>query len=285
MGGYVAACALRAVGAASEHPRPAAFSCHYLGVARFAPVDIKVRRRRAGRNAGSYRVELEQEGRPILDAMVWSVSDDVDGLEHDQTQAPDVPGPDSLPSIHDLAPDSERSTYPFWGNLEARPIDFESEWPPPHPRPARWQEWLRFTPTATFVDPWVDPGRPTELALGAPPPCMEATPVHGADPRLERRIPRPDHDRRLAVVRRRSAAFGLGTLRMDREGVVPRWPTPCLRWRPMPLPAAASLTIEPTTGVPVRSSSCSNGVTGRVAHRSCVERHWHHGPECDTSRP
>ena len=91
--------------------------------------------------------------------MVWSVSDDVDGLEHDETQAPDVPGPDSLPSIHDLAPDRDRSTYPFWGNLEARPIDFELEWPPPEPRPARRQEWLRFRPTATFVDPWVDAAR------------------------------------------------------------------------------------------------------------------------------
>ena len=80
MGGYVAACALRAVGASSEHPRPAAFSCHYLGVARFAPVEIRIHARKVGRLASSYRVEVEQDGRPILDAMVWTVADGVDGL-------------------------------------------------------------------------------------------------------------------------------------------------------------------------------------------------------------
>jgi acyl-CoA thioesterase II len=42
MGGYVAACALRAAGASTEQARPAAFSCHYLGVARFGAVDLRV---------------------------------------------------------------------------------------------------------------------------------------------------------------------------------------------------------------------------------------------------
>ncbi|MHB8440233.1 MAG: acyl-CoA thioesterase domain-containing protein, partial [Acidimicrobiales bacterium] len=49
MGGYVAACALRAAGEVSPHALPAALSCHYLGVGRFAPVDIAVEIRRAGR--------------------------------------------------------------------------------------------------------------------------------------------------------------------------------------------------------------------------------------------
>ncbi|MEJ7584047.1 MAG: thioesterase family protein [Acidimicrobiales bacterium] len=158
MGGYVAACALRAAGASSEHPRPAAFSCHYLGVARFAPVDIRVETRKRGRTAASQRVEVTQEGKPILDAMVWSAGD-VEGLEHDETVAPDVPGPDSLPGISALVPDDTPPPFPFWNNLEARPIDFEADWPPDGPRPARWQEWLRFTPTATFEDPWIDAAR------------------------------------------------------------------------------------------------------------------------------
>jgi acyl-CoA thioesterase II len=155
MGGYVAACALRAVGASTEHPRPAAFSCHYLGVARFAPVDIRVISRKEGRMAAAHRVEMEQEGRPILDAMVWSARDGVDGLEHDETVPPDVPGPHDLPNIRDLLSE-EDPPYPFWNNLDARPIDFEAAWPPSGPRPARWQQWLRFTPTATFADPWID---------------------------------------------------------------------------------------------------------------------------------
>ena len=61
MGGYVAAFALRAAGLASEHPRPAAFSCHYLGVARFAPVQLRVELRKRGRNASSYRVDVAQD--------------------------------------------------------------------------------------------------------------------------------------------------------------------------------------------------------------------------------
>ena len=158
MGGYVAACALRAAGASTEQARPATFSCHYLGVARFGLVDLRVETRKSGRTATSQRVEVTQEGRPILDAMVWSAGD-VEGLEHDETSPPDVPDPDHLPDVRELLPDDAEPPFPFWHNLEAKPIEFEAEWPPSGPRPARWQEWLRFTPTATFEDPWVDAAR------------------------------------------------------------------------------------------------------------------------------
>jgi acyl-CoA thioesterase-2 len=158
MGGYIAAFALRAAGAATEHPHPAAFFCHYLGVARFEPIDLTVSVRRQGRAASSHRVEITQDGRPILDAMVWSVAD-TEGLEHDETVAPDVPGPDQLPSIEELLPPDAEPPFPFWRNFDAKPIAFEAEWPPEGPRPARWQEWLRFLPTASFADPWVDAAR------------------------------------------------------------------------------------------------------------------------------
>jgi acyl-CoA thioesterase-2 len=158
MGGYVAACALRAAGAATEHSRPAAFSCHYLSVARFGPVDVHVETRKTGRTASSQRVEVSQKGRPVLDAIVWSVSD-AEGLEHDETEPPAVPGPDALPSIDELLPEDAQPPFAFWHNFDVKPIDFEAEWPPDGPRPARWQEWLRFRPTATFPDPWVDAAR------------------------------------------------------------------------------------------------------------------------------
>jgi acyl-CoA thioesterase II len=158
MGGYVAACALRAAGASTDMARPAAFSCHYLGVADFGRVDLRVEARRNGRTAASQRVEVTQGGRPILDAMVWSVGD-VAGLEHDETSAPAVPDPDDLPEIGELLPEDAAPPFPFWNNLEAKPLAFEAQWPPDGPRPARWQEWLRFTPTATFDDPWVDAAR------------------------------------------------------------------------------------------------------------------------------
>jgi acyl-CoA thioesterase-2 len=158
MGGYVAACALRAAGAATKQARPAAFSCHYLGVADFGRVDLRVEPRRSGRTAASQRVEVSQGGRPILDAMVWSVGD-VEGLEHDETSPPAVPDPDELPDISELLPEDAAPPFPFWNNFEAKPLAFEAQWPPDGPRPARWQEWLRFTPTATFEDPWVDAAR------------------------------------------------------------------------------------------------------------------------------
>ncbi len=155
MGGYVAAMALRAAGAATEHARPTSFSCHYLNVARFEPVQLRVKARKTGRAAASHRVEMSQDGRPILDAMVWSTTEG-DGLEHDETVPPDVPGPDDLPSIDELLPADAEPPFAFWRNLDAKPIHFEVDWPPSGPRPAVWQEWLRFIPTATFDDPWAD---------------------------------------------------------------------------------------------------------------------------------
>jgi acyl-CoA thioesterase-2 len=154
MGGYVASCALRAAGDVSSQPVPVSFSCHYLGVARFEPIDIRVETRREGRAATSQRVEVTQSGRRILDAMVWSASGGP-GLEHDETVPPDVPSPGELP---DSLPASVRP-YRFWDNLESRPISHEPVWPPDGPRPAQWHEWLRFVPTATFADPWVDAAR------------------------------------------------------------------------------------------------------------------------------
>ena len=158
MGGYVAACALRAAGAETPEAKPATFACHYLGVARFAPIDIRVETRKKGRTATSMRVEITQDDRPILDASVWSVGE-VEGLEHDESVPPDVPGPDDLPHIEELLPEDAESPFKFWNNLDAKPIHFEHDWPPSGPRPASWQEWLRFRPAATFEDPWTDAAR------------------------------------------------------------------------------------------------------------------------------
>jgi acyl-CoA thioesterase II len=163
MGGYVAACALRAAGVAAGAAgpagpvRPAAFSCHYLSVAEFGTVEVRVETRRGGRTATSQRVEVSQGERRVLDAMVWAVGD-AEGLEHDEAVAPEVPGPDALPRLEDLVPEGERP-FPFWRNLDARPVDFVAEWPPSGPYPPHWREWLRFRPTATFDDLWVDAAR------------------------------------------------------------------------------------------------------------------------------
>lgn len=158
MGGYLAACALRAAGAGGAHPWPATFSCHYLGVARFEPVIIDVETRKSGRAATSQRMAVTQDGLPVLDAMMWSTTEG-EGLEHDETVPPDVPDPEALPGMDDLLPEGTPRPYRFWDNLEAKPVNFEETWPPEGPRPAVWQEWLRFVPTPTLADPWVDAAR------------------------------------------------------------------------------------------------------------------------------
>ena len=166
MGGYVAGIALRAAGAASPFARPASFSCHYLGVAAFAPVDIEVVALRAGRQAASHRVSITQGERSIMEALVWSVAETA-GLVHDESPDHGVPGPDDLPSIEELVEPDEAPPFPFWENFEGRPFDFVRPWPPEGPLPARWREWLRFIswdPAHAEADPWLAAARLVLLA-------------------------------------------------------------------------------------------------------------------------
>src|SRR3954464_15781481 len=90
MGGYIASYALRAVGqeAAPAYPRPASFTCHYLAVAAFGDIDIVVTPLRTSRVAGSYRAEITQGDRRILEATVWAIAEDLPGLEHDESEPP-----------------------------------------------------------------------------------------------------------------------------------------------------------------------------------------------------
>ena len=158
MGGYVASVALRAAADASPFGRPASFFCQYLGVATFDDVEITVTTLRGARTAMAQRVQVHQRGREILEATVWSIGD-VDGLAHDVSEGarPDVALPHELKKLDELLTDEQKAQgppYPFWQNLESKPV----RWLPERPETAEpvWQEWLRFTPTATFDDLWVD---------------------------------------------------------------------------------------------------------------------------------
>jgi acyl-CoA thioesterase-2 len=157
-GGYVAALALRAAGAESHLARPASFFCHYLSVASFAPVDVVVTPLRVGRTVTAQRVAINQDGRAVLEAMVWSVGE-VEGLEHEDVEPPDVPDPDGLPTWDEIRSDVDRPVMPFWDNFDQRPLQQSVEWPPPGPLPPTWRTWVRARPTAVFEDPWVDAAR------------------------------------------------------------------------------------------------------------------------------
>jgi acyl-CoA thioesterase II len=156
-GGYVAAIALRAAGAVSPFARPASFFCHYLSVAAFAPVDLVVTPLRAGRTVLAQRVEMRQDGRPILDAMVWSVGE-VEGLVHHDLAPPDVGDPDELLSPEQIWPE-QHVPFNFWNNFETRPIDYLLDWPPTEPMPPTFYRWLRASPAPEVSDPWIDAAR------------------------------------------------------------------------------------------------------------------------------
>ena len=101
--------------------------------------------------------EITQGDRRILEATVWAIADDVEGLEHDDAVAPDVPGPDGLMNIEEYFADEPDAgpPFPFWNNFECRPLAFRKEWPPPEPLPPTWQQWIRFL-DGDYRDPWVD---------------------------------------------------------------------------------------------------------------------------------
>lgn len=157
-GGYLAVVALRAAARETTLERPASCTCHFLRVARFDAVDLTVTTLRATRRAASLRVSMAQDGEPVLEAIAWMVARDGAGLEHDVAKPADVPGPAALRSTEELLPPEERAPYPFWQNLESRPIDWV-HWRERQPGAPEWREWYRFRPRATFSDPFVDAAR------------------------------------------------------------------------------------------------------------------------------
>ena len=179
-GGYVAAIALRAAGAATALRRPATFAGHFLGVAEFDVVDVEVTRLRATKRAESLRVSMTQAGRPIFEAICWAIGD-LDGLEHDVTTMPRVPPPSELASMEDLVPAHDlQQRYRFWENLEARPIDFVP-WNQREPGAPAWREWYRFRPRAVCDDPFADAARSLLLidTMGWPAACRAHPPYSG----------------------------------------------------------------------------------------------------------
>lgn len=175
-GGYVAAIALRAAGAASRFRRPVSFQCHFLGVAEFAQAEVAVAPLRTARTAESLRVTLAQSGRAFLEAQVWT-SDASVGLEHDFAPPPDVPPPAALRPFEELETPNRGPSFPFWDNLEGRPTD----WMPPDawkPTAARLCCWYRFRPDPRFDDPFVDAARPLILidTLSWPAACRAHRP-------------------------------------------------------------------------------------------------------------
>jgi len=181
-GGYVAAIALRAAGAATALRRPASFSGHFLSVARFAPVDIEVVTLRAAKRAASLRVSMTQQGSAVFEALVWAVDDELAGLVHEDAVMPPAPAPETLRSVDELVPEAARGQrHRFWENLEARRPGTWVPWEERTAGPPRWLEWYRFRPRATFDDPYLDAARSLLLidTLTWPAACQPYVPESG----------------------------------------------------------------------------------------------------------
>lgn len=156
-GGYVAAIALRAAGRESRLARPASFQCQFLEAGAFEPAQVRVETLRRGRAAEAASVRLEQGGRLLLVAQVWTVGV-LEGLAHDVSQAPSVPSPEALPPIETVLAPGDPPPHAFWGNLDRRPIDRVA----PEQRRADAplvRGWFRFRPRARFDDPFLDAAR------------------------------------------------------------------------------------------------------------------------------
>jgi acyl-CoA thioesterase len=180
-GSYLAAVLLRAAGAHSAFPRPVSLSVHFLGVARSEPVEVVSETMQRGRRSESIRLTMTQEGRPISQALVWIVADPDgrEGIEYDWTEPPDVDGPVGLATMDELRPEEAR-VFPFWQNLEDRPLDWlgPEAWATARPLAPTIQSWFRFRPQAVYEDPFLEAARVAVLCdlLGWPSAVMALEP-------------------------------------------------------------------------------------------------------------
>jgi acyl-CoA thioesterase len=154
-GGYVAAIALRALGAESALPRPASFACAFLSVARFGEVTLEVESLRRGKRSEALAVRMRQGDAPVLTGFGWVVDAGMSGLEHDHAEMPDVPTPGALRSYEQLSA-NYAEWYPLWRTIDGRPVRWSES---PEPGPPRWHTWMRLRETPPLDDPFLDAAR------------------------------------------------------------------------------------------------------------------------------
>ncbi|MEN9646032.1 MAG: hypothetical protein RL238_2701 [Actinomycetota bacterium] len=171
-GGYMAAIALQAARVATGRPRPANATVHFLSAASFdEPVRVTPTVQRSTRVATSVRVAIAQGDRPVLEAMVWALDDELPGLHHDGP-----PPPAAAAAWRDHPTMDERwaaagvdrpSTYRFWDNLEQRPPVWIDDWDQRDGLDPVYLDWIRFASPGAD-DAWSEAARQLLLVdLGA----------------------------------------------------------------------------------------------------------------------
>jgi len=175
MGGYVAAVALRAMGAevAAGH-EPASFTCQFLSTAKFAPVDIEVSVRRSSRRTTFVVARMTQDGADILDAQAWFAAP-IDVVDHDHARPHRHGHPDDHPPITDYT--DLPPNFPFWYNFESKPLDWIDDFEAYAGGEPEWAQWQKFVPESSFEDSVLEAARLLLLAdLPSFPAAMRAHP-------------------------------------------------------------------------------------------------------------
>ena len=163
-GGYVAAVMLRAAGAASRFDRPASISLQLLSGATSGEATLKTRVARAARVADCIAVEMNQGGKVVAEMFAWITGEAPENAPTHQF-AGEVPAPpvSEVPTVSERIeslPDTvERPPFPFWNNFESRPLHWVDDWQTAPPSDPEAGSWIKFAPTATFDDPFLEAGR------------------------------------------------------------------------------------------------------------------------------
>jgi acyl-CoA thioesterase len=154
LGGYVAAIALRAMGAETPLMRPASIHCQFLAKAAYDEMDVEVTTLRRGRRSHALHVRMSQGGQPIHVASGWVVEDGMAGLEHDHAVMPEVPPPSEVPSYGERA-ESFDEWAPVWRErIEGLPTRWDEG-----PGPPVWHTWMRLRENGGLEDPFLDAAR------------------------------------------------------------------------------------------------------------------------------
>lgn len=126
-GGQVIGQALVAATRTVENRKVHSLHCYFLlGGDPRIPIIYDVERIRDGGSFTTRRVVAIQHGKAIF-SMSVSFHKDEDGFEH-QTQMPETPGPDELPSEEELKPHLPEHMRRFWifdRPVELRPVNFD----------------------------------------------------------------------------------------------------------------------------------------------------------------
>lgn len=160
-GGYLATIALRAADRHAPGMRPASLECHFLKSPKPGKVELATHTLRQTSRAHSVRVSMSQDGQAILEAIVWVVRLDLDGLPFRTVPPPDgIPRPESLQSLEQLV-GREQLGDPFWQHLEERLIEPEQHlsWPDSPGDCAERLSWLRYRPESGHEDLYASAGR------------------------------------------------------------------------------------------------------------------------------